>query len=75
MSIQTRIDEAVARHQVLYGSMPEKAVVPEKDLADLYPPRYQNGGVSFTMANGEVIVLPVSSGKVTDVMLFRKRAG
>ena len=74
MNIQTRIDEAVARHQVLYGSMPEKAVVPEKDFTELFPFKVFNGGSFVSISvNGSQFALPVEAGKVTDVMLFRKR--
>lgn len=77
-----KINEAVARHFVLYGTPPLKAVVPESDYESEFPADdyevFTHGHAVRTdtylriSIGGEDHNLLIQPGKVTEVTLFRK---
>jgi hypothetical protein len=69
-----KIKEAVVRYHVLYGELPAKAVVPEKEFKLLFPdldPSRSTGYLGIS-AGDDHGALRVEPGKVTDVTLFKR---
>lgn len=80
MDQTSNLQEAIARYHVLYGTFPEKAIIPEKDYADTLEgvnlDKQAADGKSFLIyshTHQESAYVRVSPGKTSAVSLFHKK--